>query len=229
MEPNIAWDSLLYGEESLEFIVEVVLRTSIMFVFILIALRSSGKRGVKQLSVFELVIIIGMGSAAGDPMFYKQVGIVPAIFVFTVVIGLYRLVTWLSVRFTKFEHLIEGKPLYLVREGKFAIADFNKEDLSQDEFFAELRNHNIEHLGQVRNALMETSGAISILFYADNEVKPGLPLYPDLYDRRSEKIGKAGLYACAHCGHTQKLSKPGTCANCKNKEWVLAMDTKRIS
>src|SRR3990170_701192 len=107
-----------------------------MFVFILTALRTSGKRGIKQLSIFELVIIIGLGSAAGDPMFYKDVGIIPALIVFIVVVGLYRTVTWLSGRYLPFEHLIEGKPLYLIRDGKFSIEDFNKEDLSQDEFFA---------------------------------------------------------------------------------------------
>lgn len=224
---GIELNNLLFGDESVEFLLEVLLRSIIMFCFILIALRTSGKRGIKQLSIFELVIIIGLGSAAGDPMFYKDVGIVPAIIVFAVVVGLYRSVTWLSGKFLPFEHLIEGKPIYLIREGKFSIAEFDKEDLSQDEFFAELRLKSVEHLGQVRNAIVETSGSISLLFYEDSEVRPGLPLYPDLYQKKDVQISKPGLYACAYCGHTEEINAPKCCPVCKHNEWVQAISTIR--
>ena len=69
------WKQLLLGSEECSFLPETILRTSIMFIVILIGLRLLGKRGVKQLSVFELVVIIGLGSAVGDPMFYKDGGI----------------------------------------------------------------------------------------------------------------------------------------------------------
>jgi len=224
---GIELNNLLFGDESVEFLLEVLLRSIIMFCFILIALRTSGKRGIKQLSIFELIIIIGLGSAAGDPMFYKDVGIVPAIMVFAVVVGLYRSVTWLSGKFLPFEHLIEGKPIYLIREGKFSIAEFDKEDLSQDEFFAELRLKSVEHLGQVRNAIVETSGSISLLFYEDNEVRPGLPLYPDLYLKKDVNISGPGLHACAYCGHTEEVRDPKCCPICKHNEWVRAINTIR--
>lgn len=73
--------------EDWSFLPETVLRSLIMFIVILISLRLLGKRGVKQLSIFELVVIIGLGSAAGDPMFYKDVGILPAIIVFSMVVA----------------------------------------------------------------------------------------------------------------------------------------------
>lgn len=222
-------NSLLLGDEPIEFLLEVVLRSVIMFVFILLALRTSGKRGIKQLSIFELVIIIGLGSAAGDPMFYKEVGILPALIVFAVVVGLYRAITLLSAKHFRVEQIIEGIPIYLIREGKFAIGDFDKEDLSQDEFFAELRLCNIEHLGQVRNAVLETSGSISLLYYEDKDVKYGLPLYPDLYQKKSQVVEQPALYACAHCGNTEEVKKTKTCATCKHDEWVLAINTRRCS
>ncbi|RYG49103.1 MAG: DUF421 domain-containing protein, partial [Chitinophagaceae bacterium] len=89
------WQKLLLGEEEWSFMPEVLFRTLIMFILVLSALRILGKRGVRQLSIFELVVIISLGSAAGDPMFYKDVGIVPAIGVFTVVVSSYYLVTYL--------------------------------------------------------------------------------------------------------------------------------------
>ncbi len=219
--------NILIGDQPWDFLLEVLLRSCIMFCFILIALRMSGKRGIKQLSIFELVIIIGLGSAAGDPMLYKEVGILPALIVFIVIVGLYRTVTWLSGKYLPFEQLIEGKPIYLIREGKFSIEDFNKEDLSQDEFFAELRVNSIEHLGQIRNAILETSGNVSLLYFDDKDVKPGLPLYPDLYHKKSVEISQPGVYACAYCGNIEELDHSRTCKICNRKEWVLAIKTFR--
>ncbi len=222
------WDKILFSEQSASFLPEVAIRTVIMFLVILIGLKCSGKRGVRQLSVFELVIIIGLGSAAGDPMFYEEVGLVPAIVVFTVVILSYRAVTWVVGKSKKVEHFIEGKPIYLVNEGKFSIEHFRKEDLSQDEFFAELRLRSVDHLGQVRCAIMETTGDLSVFFFPDEEVRPGLPILPHLYDKKSTDIGLPGIYACAFCGDTRRLAGPDTCKVCNRPEWVAALDVSRI-
>ncbi|MBN9165362.1 MAG: hypothetical protein BGO98_30195 [Myxococcales bacterium 68-20] len=61
------------GDEPPLFLVEVALRTTIIFVYTLPLLRLLGKRGVAQLSLFQVTIIIGLGSAVGDPMFQADV------------------------------------------------------------------------------------------------------------------------------------------------------------
>lgn len=152
---------ILMHDHPFGFLLEVVLRTVIMFLIILIALRASGRRGIKQLSIFELVLIIGLGSAAGDPMFYDDVGILPAFVVFLVVITLYITVTRLSDRFVKLEKLLEGEPLYVIRNGKLSMDAFRESGLSQDEFFSELRLRNVAHLAQVHTVLIETSGNLA--------------------------------------------------------------------
>ena len=63
-------EKILLGDEDWYFIPEIMFRTLLMYLVVLIGLRVLGKRGVKQLSIFELVVIISLGSAAGDPMFY---------------------------------------------------------------------------------------------------------------------------------------------------------------
>lgn len=214
------------------FLLEVVLRTVIMFLIILIALRASGRRGIKQLSIFELVLIIGLGSAAGDPMFYDDVGILPAFVVFLVVITLYITVTRLSDRFVKIEKLLEGKPLYVIRDGKLLMDAFRESGLSQDEFFAELRLRNIEHLGQVRTVLIETSGEFSVLFFADEEVKYGLPIFPDELQNKLNDKKNCEYIACAKCGSVRagkNMTKLASCPECEVCEWVEASNAKRIA
>lgn len=201
-----------------------------MFSVILLSLSILGKRGVKQLSVFELVVIIGLGSAAGDPMFYKDVGLLPAFIVFTLVTSLYLFVTHLVGRNKKVEHLVEGKPVCLVENGKFAIANFEKEPLGQDEFFAELRLKGVSHLGQVEKAIIETNGGISIFFYEDKDVQYGLPIMPDSLLEQVKKIPVAAQYACIFCGYTEKLQPANkhVCPECEKELWVKASNKKRI-
>jgi len=229
MKDIFEWERLLFNDLPVEFLLEVLFRTVIMFIVVLLTLKFAGKRGVKQLSIFEVVIIISLGSAAGDPMFYEDVGLIPAILVFMVILTMYRMVTWLLGKSKKFEIFIEGKTQSIIEDGQFSIESFEKEDLAQDEFFTELRLKSIEHLGQVRNAYIETNGTISMYFYPDEEVKYGLPIRPQLFSLKSTNIPKSGIYACTFCANVQKLEPTAaTCTVCARNEWVLAINTKRL-
>ena len=229
MKKIFEWNRLLFNDLPFDFLVEVIFRTVIMFTVVLLTLKFAGKRGVKQLSVFEVVIIISLGSAAGDPMFYEDVGLVPAITVFLIILFMYRCVTWLLGKSKRFETFIEGKIHCIIEDGQFSITSFEKEDLAQDEFFTELRLKSIEHLGQVRNAYMETNGTISVFFYEDQDVKYGLPIRPQLFNLKSTTIPKAGIYACTFCANTQRLEPTtGTCTVCNRTEWVEAIKIRRI-
>ncbi|TDD95238.1 DUF421 domain-containing protein [Flavobacterium cellulosilyticum] len=230
MKEIFEWNRLFFNGLPENFILEVIFRSTVMFLILLLTLKLAGKRGVKQLSVFETVIIIALGSAAGDPMFYEDVGIIPAATVFLVIISLYRSVTWLTGKSKKFEEFIEGKTECFIQEGKFSISTFKKESLAQDEFFSELRIKSIEHLGQVKNAFIETSGEISVFYYPDQEVKYGLPILPSLFLKKNKTIPINGVFACAFCGHTEK-QKAGTakCNVCSKEEWVEAIKTIRTT
>lgn len=225
------WQTLLLGKNEWGFLLEAALRSAIMFIIILLSLRFLGKRGITQLSVFELGVIIGLGSAAGDPMFYKEVGLLPGVVVFIIVVSLYKFVTYLVNRSPQFETFVEGKPAAILDEGRILLPDFKEEPIAMDEFLAELRLKSVTHLGQVQHAIIETNGEISIFFYPDEEVKYGLPILPKFLQNKSKTITKEAVYACAYCGNIEKLSPmhSHTCPICQEKEWVKAMNTKRIS
>lgn len=223
--------NLLFGEHDHFFLPAVLLRSVVMFVVVLVSLRVLGKRGVKQLSVFELVIILTLGSAAGDPMFYHDVGLVTAMIVFISVVGLYRLVIYLSDKSERFNRLVEGKPVCLLDGGKFCYQNFKNEPIALDEFFAELRLQHVSQLGQIRKAYLETTGEISIFFYPDEAVGYGLPILPENFHHCIEQLSQPGHYACVYCGHTlTPEDKPVTqCPTCRNSKWIEACDDVRIS
>lgn len=219
--------------ESIEwhFIAEIIVRTAIMFLMILLVLRLSGKRGVRQLTLFEVAIILGLGSAAGDPMFQEDVPIFHALVVFAVVMTIYKTLTWVASKSLSIHRILEGKEMVVVKDGMFVVKNEKDNDLSTVEFFAELRNQSIEHLGQIRMAVLETDGTLSVLFYPDKEVKFGLPLFPEAY-QEADLSTFDGVLACMYCGCIQQrdavLQNP-TCPRCRYDKWAAALHTKRVT
>ncbi len=224
------WHRIFFSDQEYSFFFEILFRTPIMFLAVVLVLRFTGKRGVQQLSIFEMVMIITLGSAAGDSMFYDDVGIFHALAVFVLVLVVYRIIIWLITKFEWFEFIMEGKPIYIIREGKMCLDELKSKELGSDEFLGALRGQHVDQMGQVKFAVLEDTGSLSVFYYPDDEVLPGLPILPDEYESKSTRITKAGLYACAKCARTYEL-EPAVdlpCETCKNKEWVPAVHRKRI-
>ena len=225
---GINWQELFSKDLDWSFAGEILIRTLIMFILTLAFLRMSGKKGVRQLSIFEVAIIIALGSAAGDPMLNKDSPVLPSIIAFAVILGLYRLLTFLASRFEPFERVLEGDPVYIIEDGMFAL-DHGENTYGKDEFFAEMRASGIEHLGQVKTALLETNGTVSFFFYPDEDVISGLPVLPKVYERKSKAIPRPDTYACTYCGQVEQLEATSVCGRCKHEEWVAAINTTRIT
>ncbi|MBK0062544.1 MULTISPECIES: DUF421 domain-containing protein [unclassified Acinetobacter] len=210
-------------------VMEIIIRCCVMFLLILIFLKLSGKRGIRQLSIFEIAIILSLGSAAGDPMFIDDAPIAQAFVVMCTIIILYRLVTWAMMKSKKIEIFLEGKPLCIVENGLMVTQDMRKEKYSHDEFFAEMRQQSVEHLGQIKVALLETDGCLSILFYGKDETKWGLPIFPNHY-KKSKNLDSDVFYSCMYCGMTQRLIHlDHECPRCKGKDWAESLNTAHIN
>jgi uncharacterized membrane protein YcaP (DUF421 family) len=223
------WKSLLLGEEEWNFLPEVLFRGAIMFVVTVVALRLIGRRGIMQ-GVFELVTIITLGSAAGDPMFYKKVGLLPAILVFVTIVLMYKITNYFVAKYSSFEHVIEGRHVRLVKECRFSVEDFKSTELSKDEILSDLRIKGVSHLGQVESAYIEASGEISVFFLPDDKVEYGLPVLPELFEDKKKEITEKGIYSCGFCGYTEEINATKThhCVICKNTEWVRSVNGIRI-
>ena len=226
---NLDWQAIFLNDLSIKFALEIFIRTFIMFTMLIVFLRSTGKKGVRQLSIFEVAIIIALGSAAGDPMLNKESAVLPSLLVFVSVLGLYRLITYLAIKSEKMEMILEGEPMYIIEDGQFVLGQDGDSNFAKDEFFAEMRNQNIEHLGQVRTALLETNGQVSFCFYLENQVKAGMPIYPKIYNKKSRHISVEGSYACTHCANVVSMKIAQPCPRCFKEEWVATINTPRIT
>lgn len=214
-----------------EFLWEVALRCLYTFVLVFLFLKITGRRGVRQMSLFEVLIILTLGSAAGDVAFYDNVPMLPVLVVFITLGLLYRLVMWLMAHSERLQNLLEGKPVVAVENGQLAWEKLEAENITEYEFFMELRQGSVEHLGQVRLALLETNGQLSVYYYPDDEVKPGLCILPEEFSPRFTTVPNAGDYACVRCSKTiaMQAGHHQLCPRCANPEWSKASRGIRVT
>lgn len=224
---------IFIGDEPPLFLLEIAFRTFIMYGYTIFLLRVLGKRGMGQLSVLELAIIIGFGSAVGDPMIGADMPILHGVVAITVValfqIGLEHLIN----KNKKVETLLEGTPNVIVDDGLIRWEHLGKDNLSKEDLFRALRGKEVEHLGQIQKAIFETSGQVSVLFYPPKKVKPGLSVMPEneippgSVMKKSIRMEEAGLYCCLKCGNVKSFRKKApvpVCEACAGEEWLKAID-----
>lgn len=225
------WKRILLSDDAPPlFLLEIAFRCVVTYLMVLGALRVTGRRGVRQLSIFELSLILALGSAAGDAMFYDDVPLLHVAVVFVLVTALYLLFNRLTEHYPRFSDWLEGAPILLIEDGEIKADALKGQNLTQKELFGELRQYQVEHLGQVRRAYIEATGNISIYFFETQDVRPGLPIWPERVQQTRQQATEAGTYACANCGHPQELPQGGTarCEVCREDAWVPASAAQRV-
>ena len=226
------WPRILLSDESPPlFLAEVAVRSVAMYLLILAALRISGRRGVRQLSLFELTIILGLGSAAGDAMLYHDTPLLHALVVFAVVMALYVGFNRLTEELPRFGDWLEGVPVLLITDGQLDHRALQRERFTQKELFTELRQYQVEHLGQVRRAYLEATGEVSVFFCELADTRPGLPIWPEELKKAVEPIEKTAEYACTGCGYvaTWPPAARQVCPVCGCICWLPASTAARVA
>ena len=216
---------MLIGEEPPLFLLEIVVRTIIIYAYTLLLLRWLGSRTVGQLSTVEFLLVIALGSAVGDAMFYPDVPLLQAMLVVTVVVVANKVLDLSISKSRRAERLLDGKPREVVRDGVVARRFLDENWMSRYELFQELREAGIEQLGEVRRAYIEKDGKVTV-FRQKGDLPGGLPIVPPSQIEPHQLVspnGRAahdGKLVCATCGNKHAGSEQ--CTNCERTEWTLA-------
>jgi uncharacterized membrane protein YcaP (DUF421 family) len=226
------WQRLFISDQApVGYLWEVMVRSIFAFVLTIAALRITGKRGVRQLSLFEFGLILVLGAAAGDATFYHDVPLLYVVVVFALVMTLYVLFNYLIDRFPRVEHLLEGKPELIVVEGEIDLPAFKEASLTAQELFGQLRQYQVEHLGQVRRLYLEATGEVSVYFFEPAHERPGMPIWPEAYEHPVYEFAEAGQYACHACATVRELAAgpaPVQCPRCHQQHgWLPACTVPR--
>jgi uncharacterized membrane protein YcaP (DUF421 family) len=142
---------------------EVVLRTAIVYLFLVAALRLSGKREVAQMTVLELVVILVISDAVQNSMVGDNTSVYGGLIAVVTLLTLDFLLRSLSRRSKKVRHVIEGEPRLIVRDGRLLLHAIEEEGLGVDDVRAAVREHGLSRIEDVRFAVLETNGTISVI------------------------------------------------------------------
>jgi len=102
------WHRMFLGNEPPLYFLEIAFRVVLIYVFAVLALRLMGKRGNRNLSPFQTVVVIALGSAAGNTMFYPQVPLLYAMLVIVVVVALHRVFAIAQIKAKGVNTFLEG-------------------------------------------------------------------------------------------------------------------------
>ena len=230
-DPVVAFDfgRMFLGNEPPLFLLEIAIRTVIIYVYTLVLIRWIGSRSIAQLSLVEFLLVIALGSAVGDAMFYPEVPLVHCMVVITIVVLLDKTLSFVVSRNSALEDVIEGKSVEIVRDGVISCQALESLNYGHDELFEQLRLKEVEHLGQVRAAYLETNGSLSVFKETGHPGRAGLSIDPpwDVQQPRQWKTGTivkigAGGMACARCGKMNAIFADEVlpaCENCKGDIW----------
>jgi uncharacterized membrane protein YcaP (DUF421 family) len=150
---------------------ELVLRSLVVYGFLIVMLRITGKRQVGQLAPFDLVLLLVLSNSVQNSMNAGDNSLIGGLLSATVLIGINYLVGLGTFYSRKLEALVEGQPQVLIHNGKLFPGVMTKALLTQHELDGALRRANCLSLQDVHLAILENNGSISVI-----------PRHPNIHD-----------------------------------------------
>jgi uncharacterized membrane protein YcaP (DUF421 family) len=142
---------------------DIVIRTTIIYLFVVVGLRFGGKRQVGQLSIVDLVVLLLLANAVQNSMVGDNSSILGGVVAGAVILVLGRSLNILIDRFRPIRELVVGEPRILIRDGNVSLRALRTEEISVDELMEALREHGLEETKDVKLAILEVDGSISIV------------------------------------------------------------------
>lgn len=142
---------------------DIVIRATVIFVFIWLLMRIIGRRKLSSLEPFDLIVLVVIGDLVQQGVTQQDLSVTGAALAAVTIGVLTVFLSWLNFRFPKLRPALEGRPVVLVEDGKAIESNLRRERITLEELAAQARLKEIESIGDVRWAVLETSGAISFI------------------------------------------------------------------
>jgi uncharacterized membrane protein YcaP (DUF421 family) len=151
-------------------LLEVALRTTVVYIVVLAGVRLSGKREVGQMTPFDLTLLLLISNAVQNAMTGSDTSLLGGVVAAGTLLVLNYLIAEVSGGNRRFRKFVQGQPSLLVHDGEVISSHMAKEHVSMDELHRSLREHGISTVKDVALAVLEVDGSISCLKY--DEIKP---------------------------------------------------------
>jgi uncharacterized membrane protein YcaP (DUF421 family) len=148
-------------------VLEIVLRTTVIYVLVLFGIRLTGKREVGQMTPFDLTLLLLLSNSVQNAMTGPDTSLIGGIVAACVLLLLNYVMADLTGLNRRFRRFIQGSPTLLVYHGKPLLSHMAREHVSMDALGSALREHGVGSVQDTALAVLEVDGSISVLKYDD--------------------------------------------------------------
>jgi uncharacterized membrane protein YcaP (DUF421 family) len=143
--------------------VDLVIRTVVIYIFVLVITRLTGRRELNSLEPFDLILLVVIGDLIQQGVTQNDLSVTGVLIVLGTLALLTVLSSYAGFRFPALRPALRGEPLILVQDGRPVEQNLKRQRLTIGEVLAEARGQQITTLADVRLAVLETSGRISFI------------------------------------------------------------------
>lgn len=144
-------------------LLDIALRSATIYIVILLGLRLLGKKHVAQLSTIDLVLILLISNSVQNAMVGNDSSLLGGIVAAAALLLVNFILSRVFFRYQRFETLVEGVPTLLVHDGKAIGSHLQSEKITEEELERAIREHSIESVRDVKTAVMESDGTVSVI------------------------------------------------------------------
>jgi uncharacterized membrane protein YcaP (DUF421 family) len=149
---------------------DIILRSTAVYFFMVIALRLFGKKELSQLNTADVILILLISNSVQNAMVGNNTSLYGGIAAATVLFTINFILKKLMYRYKKFGDFMQEKPEILIHNGNLDFKALSKLNISSDELKEAMREHGVEYFKDVKLAMLEIDGNISIIS-GDNNLR----------------------------------------------------------
>lgn len=145
----------------------LLLRTVLLYAFIILAVRLMGKRQVSDMQTSELVITLIISDIAAIPMQGVEQPLLSGFLPIMVLVSLEIILSIIMLKSSKFRNIICGNPIVIIEDGKILESELKKLRISYEDLYSLLRQQEVFDVKDIKCGIVETNGSVSILKYQE--------------------------------------------------------------
>jgi uncharacterized membrane protein YcaP (DUF421 family) len=143
--------------------VDIVVRATVLYLFIIFVMRVTGRRELSSLSPVDLVLLIVLGDAIQQGLTQSDYSVTGAFIAVSTIATLQVLTSYLSYRSRRARKVLEGQPIVIVDRGTVVERNLRRERMTREEVDEEMRQQQIASMDDVEWAILESNGTISFI------------------------------------------------------------------
>lgn len=144
-------------------ILAIAVKTALIYLFIVVGIRLLGTRELGRLNAYDFVLVVVVANAVQNALVGGDNTLVGGLVSALTLLLLNLLVTWILSRFPWLEKHVVGEAVVLVSDGRPQWERMKREGVTRDELMAALREHGVTGIHEVRLAVLEVDGDISVV------------------------------------------------------------------